>query len=387
MLDETNLFLNPDEIIDEKTCFSAIDELSYQLNSLKGNAKPNFSQGVYIWGSAEVARRIIGLLKEIKIPLLGVFDSNTEKQGLVFENIVIEAPRTVKNYVIVASYHQPEHLLFARELFGEFAIAAWELLIMNPDSTSLPWNNLRSPDSLTVSEREKISQVSSRCTENTRAEFWRQVAARHFVSVLHTNKNGNLGLECEYFVPGIIHTHKDSIFLDLGAYNGDTIARFFKQIVKEPDNRRAIAVEADQNNFLTLLQKYNQNTSVSLLNAVINSESGILPFSESENSMGSSALFFEPNTFVPAVTIDNIFQNIEFTHIKFDIEGFERVALKGATSAIASHKSVWSVASYHLVDDLWVIPDFFPESYEIVISRHAPLPWDTTMHFIPKVYV
>ncbi len=97
------------------------------------------------------------------------------------------------------------------------------------------------------------------------------------------------------------------------------------------------------------------------------------------DSQYDQAIFFEPNTIVPAVTVDEIASHYEFTHVKFDIEGFERFALEGAKESISKGDALWSVASYHVHDDFWEIPSFFSTDYEMSVSRHAALPWDTTL--------
>ena len=310
MLETTNLFLNPNEVTDEQTCFQASEVLIEQLKMHVGQKKLDLKSGVYIWGTEEVGRRVEQLLEEFHIPLLGIFDGNSKKHGESFGLHKIQPPRQVDNYVIVCSYHQPRHLEEARELLGERALAAWELLILKSETRYLPWNNLRRPTDLTAGEKKKLSELSKRIHAKSVPEYWKQVAARHFVGILHTNQSGMFSNEEEYLVPGIIKTEKDSVFLDLGAYTGDTIERFFNQKIGMEDRRRAIGVEADRNNYAELLSKFKTREEIVLLNAVINSNSGVVPFSQATNSMGSSALFFEANTIIPAITIDQIFEKM-----------------------------------------------------------------------------
>jgi FkbM family methyltransferase len=382
MLEQTNLFLNPNSVDTPDSCFNAIEELKRQSFEINENLKNKFSNGVYIWGTEEVARRILPLLEEFAIPLLGVFDSDQRKIGASFAGYKITNPRPVDKFVVVCSYHQPKHLQEAQILLGENAIGAWELLFILRDTKYLPWNNLRSPSMLTIEEKKMLSAKGSRVHPKSQAEFWKQTAARHFVGILSQNQSGYSSNSEEYFVPGIVKTNENSVFLDLGAYTGDTIERFFNQEVGQQSLRKAIAVEADQSNFKTLIDKFGTRDDVVLLNCAINDELGIIPFTESVNSMGSSALFFEPNSFVPALTIDEIYGVMEFSHVKFDIEGFERRALRGGSKAIQTGNAIWSVASYHLFDDFWVLPSFFSDHYQMHVTRHAPLPWDTTFHFV-----
>jgi|694.fasta_scaffold17755_6 FkbM family methyltransferase len=377
------MYLDPILLKDAESTFAAIDQLRDQLENYSLEHL-QIKSGVYLWGSEEVARRMSTLLEELSIPIIGIFDSNPAKEGKSFLGHKIQLPRDIEAPVIICSYNQPSHLEEAKRLIGDQAIAAWELLVLSKSKRHLPWNNLRIPSDLDESEKKHLIQVGNRCSHDTVAEYWRQVAARHFVSILSTNQTGSYAIDNEYFVPGIAETTNESIFLDLGAYNGDTIRRFFAQSINGDDRRKAIALEADRFNYEHLLKMSTENPRVIPINAAVDKKSGIIPFSQIENSMGSSAIFFEPNTIVPAVTVDEIASHYEFTHVKFDIEGFERFALEGAKESISKGDALWSVASYHVHDDFWVIPSFFSTDYEMSVSRHAALPWDTTMHFNRK---
>jgi len=383
MLDKTNMYLDPFLLKDAESAFTAIDQLRDQLENYSLEHL-QIKSGVYLWGTEEVARRVSTLLEELSIPIIGIIDSNPAKEGKIFLGHEIQRPREVAAPVVICSYNQPSHLEEAKKLIGDHAIAAWELLVLSKSKTHLPWNNLRTPSDLSESEKKQLIQVGNRCSNDTVAEYWRQVAARHFVSILSRNQIGSYSIDYEYFVPGIAETTNESVFLDLGAYNGDTIRRFFAQSIVGDDKRMAIAVEADRFNYEHLLKMATENPRITPINAAIDKNSGIIPFTQIENSMGSSAIFFEPNTIVPAVTVDEIASHYGFTHVKFDIEGFERFALEGAKESISIGNALWSVASYHIEDDFWVIPSFFSTDYEMSVSRHAALPWDTTMHFYRK---
>lgn len=369
-----------DEVFDSKSAISAILMAARELNGTEKDGA--FFNEIYIWGTEEVGRRVVASAEQLGIRILGVFDSNPLKKGTKFMGFVVDEPKVVSVPVIICSYHMPQHLASASKLLGPYAISAWEFILSFRSHNHLPWNNLREPNLLTEEEVNNLEIIALRCAKDFQPEFWKQVAARHFVGICSTTNVPNSRASDEYFVPGIHNTTSKSIFLDLGAFTGDAVKRFFNLDIEGwRDERQAIAIEADRKNYKELLQVQNLYPSLIPLNAVISDKAGVIRFSEVEASMGSSALFFDTNTFLPAVTIDDIFELIEFTHSKFDIEGFERNALAGARKAISEGNALWSVASYHLWDDMWVLPTFFSNDYSIAVSSHAPLPWDTTLHF------
>lgn len=344
----------------------------------------NFNPGVYIFGTEEVSRRISDVLNEFDVPILGYMDSNPEKQGKHFRGHEIIAPRNVSELVILAAYNMNKLISYVESQFpNNNYLTAWEVLLCFSETKSLPWNNLRHPKYLTPEYIESLEKYAANCLNPE--EFWKLVAARHFVGITSGTNVPSHTSEDKYFPEGIVATKSDSIFLDLGAYTGDTILRFFNQPVQGKDERLAIGIEADQSNFIQLLDtKNNYNLNCILMNVAIGDKAELIPFSMQPNSMDSSATFFENNTIIPSITIDEIFEKFEITHVKFDIEGFERFALQGGRASIANQNATWSVSSYHLWDDISVLPSYFDETYIYYCTSHANLPWDTTMHFKRK---
>lgn len=344
---------------------------------------------MYIWGTENVGHRMFEILESNNIKVLGLFDSNHLKIGKLYRGMTIEQPRKVNEFTIISSYHLPSHLEAAKQILGDFAISAWEFLLGAELSSGLPWFNLRHPKELTEKQKNELIGVANRISENSQPEFWRQVAARHFVGILNNTEFGIEPQNSEYFHSSFVSTESKSIFLDLGAFTGDTLDRFFRQKVLGKDQRFAIALEPDRNNYSELWKNYKDSPHVLTLNAAIASESGLTPFFENKGVLDDTSVESRigdslNNTFIPKVTIDQIFANYKFTHAKFDIEGYEQDALRGASNAINAKVTQWAIASYHCFDDLWEIPKYFDDDYEIHVTRHATLPWDTTMYFIPR---
>lgn len=352
-------------------------------HSTSPKIKMNISK-IILWGTEEVARRIIPVLIENDIEIIDVIDSNESKVGQDFFGYKVKKPFVTDTPIVLAAYEIVRMFSEVEKKFpSNTYISAWDILLLFPNTSALPWNNLRHPGQLNLEYLESLLPIANQC-ENV-SEFWMQVASRHFIGITNSDNYSSHARESEYFIKEINSTHNESVFLDLGAYNGDTISRFFNQKIEGKDNRIAIGVEADRGNYLKLLEiKDNYNWNIVAFNAAIGNKFEIAEFSEQPNSMGSSSLFFEPNSFIPSITIDSIYDKFEFTHVKFDIEGFERQALEGASKAITKSNAIWSIASYHLWDDFTVLPKYFSSEYSFFCSSHASRPWDTTFHFKKK---
>lgn len=77
---------------------------------------------------------------------------------------------------------------------------------------------------------------------------------------------------------------------------------------------------------------------------------------------------------VQAVKLDSIIKEDTVTFIKFDLEGCEVAAIKGAKETIIKNKPKLALCIYHNVEDLWEIPllikEYVPE-YKFFVRHHS----------------
>ncbi len=170
-------------------------------------------------------------------------------------------------------------------------------------------------------------------------------------------------------------------FLDLGAYNGDTILRYSALF---PGFNGMIAVEPDKRN----MRKLKENTSdldVECIQAFISDKEGTV-LSGTNLGRGTSADKGDKIE-VPAVTIDGIVKDRPVSFIKFDVEGSELEALCGGAKSIAEYKPQMNIACYHRSEDLYTLPlkvlSINPD-YKIYMRHTSSVPaWDTCFYVLP----
>jgi FkbM family methyltransferase len=216
----------------------------------------------------------------------------------------------------------------------------------------------------------------------SRAEYLAQVRWR-----LHLDFN-NLPppvKERIYFPADLINLTRDEVFVDCGAYDGDTIRDF---LVKSGGHfRRIYAFEADQRNLVRLGRFVAElpdplRQRIEIIGKALAERAGVLRFS----ATGTAAAAVSADGIeVACVALDAELAEPP-TFIKMDIEGSEPAALRGAGRLIAEQAPVLSISVYHSQDHLWNIPLLiagYRAGYRMHLRPHVHESWDLVCYAIP----
>ena len=179
-------------------------------------------------------------------------------------------------------------------------------------------------------------------------------------------------------------------FIDLGAYNGDTIR---EMIEFNPNIKRIIALEPDARNFRKLNEYVQavQNIDVKCINAGAWNESTTLLFDASGNrnaGVVSKGNIVSKIKEVLVVSVDEVLEGEKVDYIKYDVEGSEKEALLGARKTIETHSPKLLVSLYHRSEDLFALPELVKElnpDYSLYLRRFPYIPaWDLNLYAIKK---
>lgn len=164
-----------------------------------------------------------------------------------------------------------------------------------------------------------------------------------------------LGRTCQqrqYFPEDVLMLDSNEVFVDAGAFDGDTIDNFlectgncFKFIY---------AFEPDKANYEKLVGK-EYGSNVITYNAGLYDKTAELCFLA--NKGGSSQIRKDGEDRIHAVKFDELnLPDKEVTFVKMDIEGSELQALKGMEKMIKRCRPKMAICIYHKFEDLWEIP-------------------------------
>ncbi len=188
----------------------------------------------------------------------------------------------------------------------------------------------------------------------------------------------------QYFVKDIVPLSESEVFVDCGAFDGDTMKEFVK--VTKGNYQRIICFEPVEE-YYTRLNRRGKNKRVTALRAGVYKTTTTLQFNAEEGKGSAiSAAENEHTISVPVRAIDDTPECRDATFIKMDVEGSEMNALLGAKQTILRNKPKLAICIYHMHKDFVQIPDWIhklvPE-YKLYIRHHSFSINETVLYAIP----
>ena len=190
-----------------------------------------------------------------------------------------------------------------------------------------------------------------------------------------------------YFPDDLVAVAEDEVFVDCGAFDGDTLASFLEE--RGAAFGRFIAFEADPANFRKL------GVAVGTLPPALQEKICVYSLAVGARrekvrfaAMGTESSFVGRGSLeIDCAPLDAILTDLSPTWIKMDIEGSELDALSGARGIIAKRSPVLAVCVYHQQDHVWRIPLLMRElssDYHFFLRPHLAESWDLVCYAIPS---
>lgn len=225
---------------------------------------------------------------------------------------------------------------------------------------------------------------------------------RVFENVIRYKLTGKIDFLREVETPAeekfdLLNIGTEEIYVDLGAYNGDTVVEFLNETSLQFS--KIYTMEPDVKNYRrmkralyrigsALLECYNcgawdEDTTVTF--NLRGGRSGSVVPSDAKAADGKS---LNPARFreVKMMKTDTMLRGESATYIKIDVEGSESRALEGARNTISEYKPKLNVALYHRNEDMFALPMMIGEmnrKYKLYMRHHPYIPdWDTNLYCV-----
>lgn len=366
----------------EERALTAFDE---QLSLCKGQ--------LVLYGCGNMGLKILHCLRTHGIEPLGVADGNSQLWGKSWDGLPILSPAdAVEKYgahagFLVTVYNPLQPFLqISRQLHNAGCRFVFSLIPLRWKfhQEFLPFLRDDLPDKVLLT-RERVWQgYDVFSDDSSRKEYvaqvrWRLHADYEQLPVPQTDN--------EYFPDDLFTMRDDFYFVDIGAYDGDTVADFLKYC--HGNYRKIITLEPDPGNFQKLMAYLNtlpesQRHKIFPLPYAATSRAGQIRFRSEKNEQSSIAT--EGEIVVEGRTLEELTIGEVPDYIKIDAEGAELDILKGAQRILSINRPIVAACAYHFQNHLWEVPlalYSLCDHYHLYLRAHRTDCWDTVCYAVP----
>ena len=321
-----------------------------------------FNDSIVLFGAGGLAKQTIKGLKNLGIIPLALSDNNPNLWNTFINGIEVLSPNdAVDKYkdkaVFVVTVWNPktrftqikQQLL---DLKCPKVISIFSLFWKYPE-TFLPHYSWDLPHKIVEQKEDIIKAFSLWSDEKSRLQYLAQIKLKMFLDFEGLSEP----TQESYFLDDVFTFLSDEVFIDCGAYDGDTLKSFIK--FRQNNFKKYLALEPDPNNLEHLKKAIFTNSNdmqnkIDIYPVAAGIKHEKLRFDAVGNS--SASIGENGNIEIESIPLDELLINCPPTFIKMDIEGFEADALIGASNIIKQTMPILAICVYHKQHDLWSIP-------------------------------
>jgi len=181
-----------------------------------------------------------------------------------------------------------------------------------------------------------------------------------------------------YFENDVMPLTAEEVFVDGGAYDGDTVRQFLA--ASGGRYRHVHAFELDPVNAAALVDKTRDVARLTPHAVGLWSRRAQLALEHRDDD--GSRVSAHGDHYSDLVALDDL-DIAPPTFIKLDVEGAEVEALRGAARLIAEHKPKLAICAYHKADDLATLFDTvmsLRDDYQFHLRHYSPIVFDTVIY-------
>lgn len=351
--------------------FDFLDTERSVWEELKACGKP-----VVLYGMGDGADKVLAAFERFGITASAVMASDDFVRGQCFRGFTVkkcaDLERELGDFVAA--------LCFASQLPDVMAairnVAARHRLLVPP----VPAFGSRLFDSAFAAEyREKMKEAYRLLADGQ--------SRRVYENVLRFYHTGNIELlnavttEKDEAFSDILRLSDNEVYVDLGAYNGDTIDEFLHYAGNS--YRKIIALEPNAKNFAKLQAHCACLPRTELWQLGAWDSNTTLIFN---NKAGRNSAVAAKGVETRVARVDAILCGTAATYIKADVEGADSQTLRGMSDTLRTYKPKLNLAAYHRFEDLFLLPLLIKQlnpDYQIYLRHHPYIPaWDTNLYCI-----
>jgi FkbM family methyltransferase len=342
---------------------------------------------VLLFGTGYLGRHVLTELPQLGYRAIGWVDNNAVLWGTQVGGLEVYSPddaarRFGDDVVWLITIYTNRPVIEQCRRLGVDWVTCAELSWLLPSPT--PSFIFGTPDAL-AEDRHRIEAASAVWDDAASASEYRDQVRWRFL-LDYAALSSPRPTQETYFPDDLVLPRDDEVFVDCGAFTGDTIEDFIAR--RSGRYRSVIGIEPDTVNAAAMATRFaswgqNGRGPIRVEPVAAGATRGTLTF-ETTGTAGSSV--GSGSETVEVAPLDELVGADQPTYIKFDVEGAERDALTGGAAIIAEHAPVLAVCLYHRPHDLWDLPLLvrsFREDYRLYVRRYSDERWETVLYAVP----
>ena len=348
---------------------------------------------VVLFGAGRLGQLCARALARAGVPLRAFCDGSSRLHGTTVEGAEVLAPaeaarRFPQALFVVAIWtgtareSMLERVAFLRGL-GCAHVTSYAPLVWAHGAEEAPFHAFDLP-SRTLAAAAPLRALAAHLGDDA--------SRRVFLAALRQRLRGifdaTAPAAAQYFPADIVRLSEDEVFVDGGAFDGDTLVDFLGRVGELFAHYHAF--EPDAANRARLMARV-QGLPVGVRDKItihplaLHAESATLSFTDQGGP--TSHVGTGGNTSVRGERLDAILAVQRLSFLKLDVEGAERAALAGAKASITQHRPQVAACVYHEPNDLWEIPQrlaaLLPNS-RFYLRQHGFDGWETVVYVVPQ---
>lgn len=309
-----------------------------------------------LYGAGTLGTAVLKKLRLVGIEPVAFADDTPEKQGSNIDGVEIRTPAEVldrfgPDTIFVVTILNPQlPFLKAKKRLQPSRVVSFLSIAWRYPEVFLPYYQFETPEALLAKSDEIRRGFDLLSDEESRRQYVAQLKFRLYLDYESLPENKHEGYFPKAIFPSL---PSQTIFVDCGAFDGDTIREF---IDRQGNNfARIYAFEPDAVNFSRLQESVAHLDRIELFNAAAGQTRSRVEFNATGNM--SATVSRAGLETVEVLPLDEVVDPAVGTvFLKFDVEGGEYEALNGAQNLVRTAKPVIALSVYHRPDDLWSLP-------------------------------
>ncbi len=307
-----------------------------------------------IFGASETGIKLSSFLKDNNYEVKYFLDNNikihnTIKNGILVSSIseVPDSDKSIPVIVATTSFLARDKITEQLRLNGFTNIISDYLSVYNVFSEN------QHPALIVQSNLDKVISVMDLLVDERSKEVYANILIARITKDLSFVNYAYNPKYPQYFDRELLDFSHEEVFVDGGAFDGETSKFFINHVVSEK-YKKVILFEPDKTNYAVTKNNISGLKNVECINKGLSDEFAQLRFIRNENQPEGAHISNEGTELIIVDSLDRTIK--EATFIKLDVEGAELKALSGAVNIITSCKPKLAVCIYHLLEHFWEVP-------------------------------